>query len=101
MKILEGAEFCVAMRLHTLIYAAKTGTPSIGIVYDPKVSSMLEYTNQSHTIDVDKVSASILGEYANTIIKEKDKLSASLKERSKELTVLAKENAQIASDILK
>ena len=101
LKILEGAEFCIAMRLHTLIYAAKTGTPSIGIVYDPKVSSMLEYTNQSYTIDLEKVTAEILGEYADDILMNKAEISEKLKVRADELTALAKKNADIAANMLK
>lgn len=101
LGILSDAEICVAMRLHTLIYAAKTGTPSIGIVYDPKVSSMLEYTNQSCTIDIEKVSAKALGEYAETLINNRAELSDRLRKRTEELTALAKENAEIAAKLLK
>jgi len=101
LKILEDAEFCIAMRLHTLIYAAKTGTPSIGIVYDPKVSSMLEYTQQGSIIDIKEVTEKVLNECAENILSNKDSLSERLKERAKELTTLAKENAVIAAELLK
>ena len=101
LGILKNAEFCVAMRLHTLIYAAKTITPSIGIVYDPKVSSMLNYTNQKCIIDLSDVSAKSLMENAEEILKNKNEIRLSLEEKTTELTALAKENAVIVKDLLK
>lgn len=100
LGILKGAELCAAMRLHTLIYAAKTYTPSIGIVYDPKISSMLEYTNQEYIIDIEDVSDKVLLKFAENILENKDMLSDKLKMRTEELTRLAKENADIAAKML-
>ncbi|MDR1588655.1 MAG: polysaccharide pyruvyl transferase CsaB [Oscillospiraceae bacterium] len=40
--IIGEAEFAVSMRLHTLIFAARTGTPSLGIDVDPKLRAYLE-----------------------------------------------------------
>ena len=37
---------CIGMRLHTLIYAAINSVPLIGLVYDPKINSFMEYTHQ-------------------------------------------------------
>ena len=44
--ILSRMEAVVSMRLHTLIFAAGLGTPLVGIVYDPKVSSFLRYIGE-------------------------------------------------------
>lgn len=44
--MLSRMSLVVSMRLHGLIFAASQGVPLIGVAYDPKVSSFLEYMNQ-------------------------------------------------------
>ncbi|MGM9663145.1 MAG: polysaccharide pyruvyl transferase CsaB [Oscillospiraceae bacterium] len=44
--VLSRMEAVVSMRLHTLIFAAGQGTPLVGVVYDPKVSSFLRYIGE-------------------------------------------------------
>lgn len=41
MGITGSARFMLCMRLHTLIFAAHMGVPTLGLVYDPKVSEYL------------------------------------------------------------
>ena len=101
LGILKRAEFCCGMRLHTLIYAAKVGTPSIGIAYDPKVTAMLDYTGQSYKIDVEKVSSDKLYKYASEILENIDEIKTSLYKRSYELTYLAEKNALFAKELIK
>ncbi|MDR1065611.1 MAG: polysaccharide pyruvyl transferase CsaB, partial [Oscillospiraceae bacterium] len=40
--IIEEADFALSMRLHTLIFAARAGTPPLGIDVDPKLQAYLE-----------------------------------------------------------
>ena len=47
----------VSMRLHGLIFSAGHGVPLVGLVYDPKVSSFLDYLGYEHYIDLSEVSA--------------------------------------------
>lgn len=63
----------VSMRLHALIFAASQGVPVVGIAYDPKVSSFLDYMGQECCILpgeitdgtlMDQMDAAISGEAA-------------------------------------
>ena len=42
MGIIKNLEILIAMRLHSLIYAATQGVPMVGIVYDPKIEGFLK-----------------------------------------------------------
>ena len=44
--LLSRMQVVVSMRLHALIFAAGQGVPLIGVVYDQKVSSFLDYIGQ-------------------------------------------------------
>lgn len=100
LGILKKAVFCSAMRLHTLIYAAKTGTPAIGISYDPKVLAMLDYTGQNLSCNVSEVSFVALITLADKIMSENESISKTLEEHSAKLTKLAEENATIAKNLM-
>ncbi len=54
----------VSMRLHALVFAAGQGVPLVGVVYDQKVSSFLDYIGQDLYMDLkdateDKLCAAI------------------------------------------
>ncbi len=53
MTIMAGAEFMLCMRLHTLIFAADMGVPSLGMVYDPKVRDYLDLLGMPSLGDVE------------------------------------------------
>ncbi len=50
-------EAVVSMRLHALVFAAGQGVPLVGIVYDQKVSSFLDYIGQDLYMDLKDVTA--------------------------------------------
>ena len=67
----------VSMRLHALIFAASQGVPVVGIAYDPKVSSFLDYMGQECCLLpgeitdgnlLDQMDAAISGEAATEAI---------------------------------
>ena len=46
----------VSMRLHALVFAAGQAVPLVGVVYDPKISSFLDYVGQDLYTDLDKLT---------------------------------------------
>ncbi|MBR2779448.1 MAG: polysaccharide pyruvyl transferase CsaB [Firmicutes bacterium] len=87
MRITEAAEFMLCMRLHTLIFAADMGVPSLGMIYDPKVRDYLELLSMPslgdvEDLDVDRAKAKIdafmqeYDLYVDTICRTRDRLQA-------------------------
>jgi polysaccharide pyruvyl transferase WcaK-like protein len=88
------------MRLHTLIYATTLGVPAVALSYDPKVTAFMQSINQPLCLDVNDFNAEdmkkMLDELCERLPEIKESLGASLSElRSK-----AKENAELAIDLL-
>ena len=53
---LSRMEIVISMRLHALIFAAGQGIPLAGVVYDPKISSFLDYIGQDLYTDLDTLT---------------------------------------------
>ncbi len=57
-----------SMRLHALLYASSCGTPIVGMSYDPKVSSFIDYLGRGTALDFESFDAedlvmAIMNEY--------------------------------------
>jgi len=60
--VMSKMRLAVAMRLHCLLFAANSGVPSVGISYDPKVSSFVEYTGCGGCIEYDELKSEKLAD---------------------------------------
>ncbi|MCL2573182.1 MAG: polysaccharide pyruvyl transferase CsaB [Defluviitaleaceae bacterium] len=100
LSVVAGAEFLVGMRLHSIIYGANTATPVIGLVYDPKVSSMLNELNQKYYVDLEDISAGKLINFSEEILEKRDEISRELCKITRPMIEKAQSNAQIAYDII-
>ncbi len=58
----------VSMRLHALIFSASQGVPLLGVVYDQKVSSFLDYIGQNLYLDLREVTAERLKEKIDVVV---------------------------------
>lgn len=99
LGLISKAEAAIAVRLHMLIFGALTAVPSIGIQYDPKVSSFQEYIGQPYCIKPDDIAS---GNFKNIIDKFMEERSATtdmLKRVIPEMKKKAFENAQIAMNL--
>lgn len=95
------SKIVIGMRLHTLIYAAATCTPIIGLIYDPKINAIMDYIDQKYSISVDNLNPVTITRYIDELILSHDDIVADLKNT----TALAKEKAldtaKLAVDLIK
>ncbi len=100
MGIVGGAEFILGMRLHILIYAAKMGTPVIGLTYDPKVEATMRYIGQEFIAPAENINPITLCRYVDTIMKKSDALSQELAAIGEDAKNKALKNTQLALELL-
>jgi len=93
-------ELMVAMRLHSLIYAAAKGVPSIGITYDPKVSGFVNYIGTSTTLEIGDFNTEMFSDTARELMSKRDSIKDELSEKIAELRKKSDETAQMAIDII-
>ena len=101
MGVLGKAKLCLAMRLHTLIFAAKMAVPTMGLVYDPKVESYLKELEQPAAGNVEQFDVAQAMACADEVMKEYDVRLEKLKIKSEELTQSARENERALLNLLK
>ena len=99
MSIMKNFDVCIGMRLHTLIYAVINAIPLIGLVYDPKISSFMEYTNQTRYLSLDNAQAENIIEILDETVANYDEIKASLVESYKQLNKKARLNGRLAVDL--
>lgn len=70
-EIYSKAKVLIGMRLHSILYAIKTGTPFLAINYNPKVRNILESLNLSEfVIEINDVTPKNLLKKLQTIIEK-------------------------------
>ena len=99
MSLFACMDLCMGMRLHSLIYAASAAIPVIGISYDPKILSFMEYTHQKFCTDAGTLSADNLKKLIDSCMNEYDAVCAELSEYCIALKQKAKENGAMAVEL--
>ncbi len=99
MSVVANMEMCIGMRLHSLIYAAVSSIPLIGLVYDPKVSSFMEHTHQTLFAGVRELDEKMLKSLVDKCIEKRDEIAEDLKANQKELKAQALLNAELAVEL--
>ena len=100
MSVMRKMTVCVGMRLHTLIYAANSIVPTVGIVYDPKVSGFMEYMGEDRLIKVEDVSVERLTELLDVVCTEYGSIRSHIKLNIYRLKEKAKENNELMKKLL-
>ena len=100
MGALGQARLCLAMRLHTLIFAARMAVPALGLVYDPKVASYLEELELPSAGDVERFDADEAIRRADELMADYDNVLSRLREKSAQLSRAAGENERLLLELL-
>ena len=100
MAVLGQARLCLAMRLHTLIFAARMAVPSMGLVYDPKVDSYLRELDLPAAGYVDSFDGDEAIRRADAMMAGYDGVLARLRQKSAQLTQAARENERLLLEML-
>lgn len=93
LGIIALTEFMIAMRLHAVIYGFSMNVPSVGIVYDPKVSSVYEQTDQSSYVSTEDIDCELIKKMAREIIKNLPERKRALNESVAKLKRLVDRDA--------
>ncbi len=100
--IMDGMEFVIGMRLHVLIYAANRCVPAVGLCYDPKIRTLMNYIGQKSIVDVtdSDIQRKII-EYADEIINNRGEICTLLSDKTKLLREAAESDIMNAVKIVK
>lgn len=97
VSLIGRMELVVSMRLHALVFAAGQNVPSVGVVYDPKVSGFLDYIGQRTYLPLEKADEEELKTLIDAALAQKGQTT----ERIEHLCQMAKENETFARELLK
>lgn len=101
MGIIKELDMIVAMRLHSLIYAATQEIPMVGLVYDPKVEGILYSLGMNHMSNVENLDYEQLISNIDYVWNNKNELKNILNRGDEELKSRALSNVTMAMELLK
>lgn len=100
MGIIKELDLIVAMRLHSLIYAATQAIPMVGLVYDPKIEGILKDIGMEYMCNVESLNYEELVSKIDYVWENKDKIKSELVEQSEKLKDMALQNISYAYELL-
>ncbi|MDD2447405.1 MAG: polysaccharide pyruvyl transferase CsaB [Tissierellia bacterium] len=101
MGIIKEMDMIIAMRLHSLIYAATQSIPMVGLIYDPKITGLLESIGLAYMCDVEDLNIDDLITNIDNVWNNKDSIKKDISNNSNTLKNLALMNVKLAYDILR
>jgi polysaccharide pyruvyl transferase CsaB len=100
MGIIKELEIIVAMRLHSLIYAATQEIPMVGLSYDPKVDGILRSLKMDYICNIETLEYDDLVDKIDYVWNNRTQLKGHLKEQHRELEEKALSNVKMALDLM-
>lgn len=95
LGIVGRSQFVLAMRLHALIYAVSIGVPIIGIIYDPKIKSFIDYLNQDNYVETNDLDVKKLLNMIRNIMEDMEAAKAAICREGQRLKELSNKDAKI------
>ncbi len=100
MAVLGEAKLCLAMRLHTLIFSAHMGVPTVGLDYDPKVKSYLEELGMPSAGQVSCFDPAVAIPCVDDLLAHYDEHRSALAVKSAQLEEAAQQNQKLLLDLI-
>lgn len=100
MELIGDAEMLVGMRLHSLVYAAACGVPTLALSYDPKIDGFAEYIGLENIVSVLSLTKEEMLKQAEAVVKNAEEIKNTMGAAMSGLCALAKENAKIAIKLI-
>ncbi len=101
ISILKNMTFAIGMRLHFLVFSAIANIPSIGISYDPKINSLIEYIGFDTPISSKDVNIETLRNLTDTLIANNNSISETLQTKVVEMNIKNKSDAEMVSHFIR
>lgn len=96
MGIFKKLKLLLAMRLHSLVYAASVNLPMVGIIYDPKVEAMVKELGISEAVNVEDFTPEELFEKVKKALLNLDERREVLSKNTEKMRNESKRNVEIA-----
>ena len=100
MGVIGGAEVALAMRLHTLIFAARCAVPTAGLIYDPKVDAYLNLLGMPAAGSSRELSVPHALETIDDLLRDRDVLSRALRDKAIEFAEISRQDALTLLELL-
>ena len=99
ISAVAATDLCLGMRLHSLIYATCGNVPLIGLAYDPKIKSFMDYAGQSLCLGTEDMSYDAIRDMMDHCFEDYDKIKAQLAESYEFLKSKAESNGRLAAEL--
>ena len=99
ISAVSALDLCIGMRLHSLIYATTNMVPLIGIEYDPKIKSFMDYAGQKMCLSAKSLKSDEGRRFIDNCINNYDEIQEQLRQCCDELYKKAIENGKIAVEL--
>lgn len=99
ISVVAALDVCIGMRLHSLIYAASNNVPLIGLSYDPKIKSFMDYSGQNMYADIGSIEQEKVFKWIDKCFKDRARLNEELAASCARLKRKASENGKYAIEL--